>query len=30
MMTGVEREFFLISPDGKEIAGSADRQQKPC
>jgi glutamine synthetase len=30
MKTGVECEFFLISPDGKEIADSADRQQKPC
>jgi len=30
MKTGVECEFFLISPDGKEIADAADRQQKPC
>ena len=30
LKTGVECEFFLISPDGTEIADSADRQQKPC
>jgi len=30
LRTGVECEFFLISPDGTEIADSADRQQKPC
>jgi len=30
MKTGVECEFFLISPDGSEIADSADRQLKPC
>jgi glutamine synthetase type III len=30
MKTGVECEFFLISPDGREIADAADRQTKPC
>jgi glutamine synthetase type III len=30
LKTGVECEFFLISPDGREIADGADRQQKPC
>jgi glutamine synthetase len=30
LRTGVECEFFLISPDGREIADGADRQQKPC
>lgn len=30
MKTGVECEFFLISPDGSEIADAADRQIKPC
>jgi glutamine synthetase type III len=30
MKTGVECEFFLISPDGREIADAADRQAKPC
>ncbi len=30
MKTGVECEFFLISPDGAEISDSADRQAKPC
>jgi len=30
MKTGVECEFFLISPDGAEIADAADRQGKPC
>ena len=30
MKTGVECEFFLISPDGKSIADSADTQVKPC
>jgi glutamine synthetase type III len=30
MKTGVECEFFLISPDGHEIADAADRQAKPC
>jgi glutamine synthetase len=30
MKTGVECEFFLISPDGTEIADTADKQVKPC
>lgn len=30
MKTGVECEFFLISPDGSTIADAADRQSKPC
>lgn len=30
MKTGVECEFFLISPDGSMIADSADTQAKPC
>jgi glutamine synthetase len=30
MKTGVECEFFLISPDGTAIADPADRQAKPC
>ena len=30
MQTGVECEFFLISPDGSAIADAADRQAKPC
>ncbi|HKU08052.1 MAG TPA: type III glutamate--ammonia ligase, partial [Bradyrhizobium sp.] len=30
MKTGVECEFFLISPDGSTIADSADTQVKPC
>ncbi len=30
MKTGVECEFFLISPDGSGIADSADTQAKPC
>jgi glutamine synthetase type III len=30
LKTGVECEFFLISPDGREIADAADRQVKPC
>lgn len=28
--SGVECEFFLISPDGKAIADTADTQDKPC
>jgi glutamine synthetase type III len=28
--TGVECEFFLISPDGESIADIDDRQAKPC
>lgn len=30
MKTGVECEFFLISPDGTSIADTADSQVKPC
>jgi glutamine synthetase type III len=30
MKTGVECEFFLITPDGDRIADSADTQTKPC
>ncbi len=30
MKSGVEGEFFLISPDGKEIADPRDIQSKPC
>jgi glutamine synthetase len=30
MKTGVECEFFLISPDGSELSDAADRQLKPC
>lgn len=30
MKTGVECEFFLISPDGTGIADGADTQAKPC
>ena len=30
MKTGVECEFFLITPDGSEPADMADRQMKPC
>ena len=30
MKTGVECEFFLISPDGSTIADPADTQVKPC
>jgi len=30
MKTGVECEFFLISPDGRAISDAADRQSKPC
>lgn len=30
MKTGVEAEFFLISPDGSEISDPADTQVKPC
>ena len=28
--TGVECEFFLISPDGESIADTSDHQSKPC
>ncbi len=30
MKTGVECEFFLISPDGTAISDAADTQSKPC
>ena len=30
MQTGVECEFFLISPDGDAISDGSDRQSKPC
>ncbi len=30
MKSGVECEYFLISPDGNEIADSRDIQSKPC
>ena len=30
MKTGVECEYFLISPDGKAISDPADVQEKPC
>ena len=30
MKTGVECEYFLISPDGSEIADAGDTQAKPC
>ena len=30
LKTGVECEFFLITPDGLGIGDSADRQEKPC
>ncbi len=30
MKTGVECEFFLISPDGKALADSFDSDAKPC
>ena len=30
MKSGVECEFFLISPDGSAISDEADRQSKPC
>ncbi len=30
MKTGVECEYFLISPDGGDISDPADRQAKPC
>ncbi|MGI9489854.1 MAG: type III glutamate--ammonia ligase [Geminicoccaceae bacterium] len=28
--SGVECEFFLLSPDGKSLADGADTRQKPC
>ncbi|KIZ41613.1 MULTISPECIES: type III glutamate--ammonia ligase [Rhodopseudomonas] len=30
LKSGVECEFFLISPDGMSVKDSADRQSKPC
>lgn len=30
MKTGVECEYFLVSPDGSAVADSADTQAKPC
>ncbi len=30
MKTGVECEYFLISPDGADISDAGDRQAKPC
>ena len=30
MKTGVECEFFLVSPDGSAISDAADTQTKPC
>jgi glutamate---methylamine ligase len=30
MKTGVECEFFLVTPDGGKIADTSDTQQKPC
>jgi len=30
MKSGVECEYFLITPDGKTISDSADVQEKPC
>jgi glutamine synthetase len=30
MKTGVECEYFLISPDGSAISDAADQQAKPC
>ncbi len=30
MRTGVEPEFFLITPDGAAVADGADTQSKPC
>lgn len=30
MKTGVECEYFLISPDGEAISDADDRQTKPC
>ena len=30
MKTGVECEYFLISPDGRQISDAADTQSKPC
>jgi glutamine synthetase len=30
LKTGVEPEYFLISPDGSDISDANDRQTKPC
>ena len=30
LKTGVECEFFLISPDGSTISDASDHQSKPC
>ena len=30
MRTGVECEFFVLSPDGQRLADAGDRQLKPC
>ena len=30
MKTGVECEYFLISPDGQQISDGADAQSRPC
>lgn len=30
LKTGVECEFFLITPDGADVCDTADRQAKPC
>jgi glutamine synthetase type III len=30
MQTGVECEFFLVTPEGNAISDAADRQAKPC
>jgi len=30
LKTGVECEYFLITPDGRAISDAADRQSKPC
>jgi glutamine synthetase type III len=30
LRSGVEAEFFLLSPDGAAIADAADHQEKPC
>jgi glutamine synthetase len=30
MKTGVECEYFLITPDGRSVADSLDSQEKPC
>ena len=30
LKSGVEPEFHLITPDGRNVADGADRQEKPC